>query len=135
MNQPCSAPIGDDLVSVREVRRREPAAQRHRPRFDQAAPLARSARQHLAVIFHRDLNVGRLRAFQQHGRVRDTLAEGADEAQRVLERFAKAGVDYVDVTDTLERQGVRAFEKSFASLLDGLRDAAAEARSKPEVVG
>jgi len=76
-----------------------------------------------------------LRAFQQHGRVRDTLADGVDDAQRVLERFAKAGVDYADVTDTLERQGVRAFEKSFASLLDEIRAGAAEARSKPEVVG
>ncbi len=75
-----------------------------------------------------------LRAFQQHGRVRNALEEGADDAQRVLERFAKAGVDYADVTDTLEREGVRAFEKSFASLLDGIRAAVAEARSK-EAVG
>ena len=76
-----------------------------------------------------------LRAFQNHGRVRSTLIEGADDASRVLERFAKAGVDYADVTATLEREGVRAFEKSFASLLDGIRAAAAEARSKPEAVG
>jgi transaldolase len=76
-----------------------------------------------------------LRAFQQHGRVRNALEEGVDDAQRVLERFARAGVDYADVTDKLEREGVRAFEKSFASLLDGIRAAAAEARSKPEAVG
>ncbi len=76
-----------------------------------------------------------LRAFQQHGRVRNTLEEGADDARRVLERFERAGVDYADVTDTLERKGVRAFEKSFGSLLDGIRAAAAEARSKPEAVG
>jgi transaldolase len=76
-----------------------------------------------------------LRAFQQHGHVRNALEEGADDAQRVLERFAKAGVDYAAVTDTLEREGVRAFEKSFASLLDGIHAAAAEARSKPEAVG
>jgi len=76
-----------------------------------------------------------LRAFQDHGRVRSTLIEGADDASRVLERFAKAGVDYADVTATLEREGVRAFEKSFASLLDGIRVAAAEARSKPEAAG
>jgi transaldolase len=76
-----------------------------------------------------------MRAFQDHGRARNTLVEGADDAARVLERFAKAGVDYADVTDTLEREGVRAFEKSFASLLDGIRTAAAEARSKREAVG
>ena len=76
-----------------------------------------------------------LRTFQQHGRVRNTLEERADDAPRVLERFEQAGVDYADVTGTLEREGVRAFEKSFASLLDGIRAAAADARSKPEAVG
>jgi len=75
-----------------------------------------------------------LRAFQEHGRVRGTLEENADEAQRVLERFAKAGVDYADVTDTLERDGVRAFEKSFAKLLDGIRTAAGEILHKRQAV-
>jgi len=76
-----------------------------------------------------------LRAFQEHGRVRGTLEERADDAQRVLERFAKAGVDYADVTDTLEREGVRAFEKSFATLLDGIRTAAAEIIRKRQALG
>jgi len=76
-----------------------------------------------------------LRAFQDHGRVRSALEVNADEAQRVLERFAKAGVDYADVTDTLEREGVVAFEKSFAKLLDGIRAAAAETLGKRQVGG
>ena len=76
-----------------------------------------------------------LRAFQDHGRVRRTLEENADEAQRVLERFAKAGVDYADVTATLEREGVQAFDKSFASLLDGIRASAAEILRKRQAVG
>ena len=76
-----------------------------------------------------------LRAFQDHGHVRNTLAENVDEARRVLERFANAGVDYADVTDTLEREGVEAFEKSFAKLLDGIRASAAEIRDKPQAVG
>jgi len=76
-----------------------------------------------------------LRAFQDHGRVRVALDGNADEPRRVLERFAEAGVDYADVTDTLERAGVRAFEKSFASLLDGIRDAAAEILSHRQAVG
>jgi transaldolase len=71
-----------------------------------------------------------LRAFQQHGSVRNTLEEGDGDAQRVLDRFAKAGVEYVDVTDMLEREGVRAFEKSFASLLERIRVATAEIRGK-----
>jgi transaldolase len=44
----------------------------------------------------------------------------------VLERFAAAGVDYDDVTLTLEREGVDKFAESFASLLDGIRAAGAE---------
>jgi transaldolase len=76
-----------------------------------------------------------LRAFQDHGRVRGTLEENVDEARRVLERFAKAGVDYDDVTATLEREGVQAFEKSFAKLLDSIRASAAEIREKPQAVG
>jgi transaldolase len=75
-----------------------------------------------------------LRAFQDHGHVRSTLGEDADEAQRVLEGFAKAGVDYADVTDKLEREGVSAFDKSFASLLDGIRAAAAESPGKRQAV-
>jgi transaldolase len=76
-----------------------------------------------------------LRAFQDHGRVRSTLGENADDAERVLDRFAEAGVDYADVTETLEREGVRKFEKSFASLLDGIRAAAAQILANRQTVG
>jgi transaldolase len=69
-----------------------------------------------------------LRAFQQHGRVRNTIDENVDQAQRVLERFAAAGVDYVDVTDTLEREGVKAFDKSFDKLLEQIRASSADLR-------
>jgi transaldolase len=62
-----------------------------------------------------------IRAFQDHGRVRLTLEEGIDEAKRVFERLAEAGVDYDDVVETLEREGVEKFADSFAELLDGIR--------------
>jgi transaldolase len=61
-----------------------------------------------------------IRAFQDHGKPRSTLTEGMVEAQAVFERLAAAGVDYDDVTDTLEREGVEKFEASFAELLDSL---------------
>ena len=60
-------------------------------------------------------------AFQDHGEVALTLEEGVDEAERVLERLAEAGVDYDDVTATLEREGVEKFSDSFAELIDGIR--------------
>jgi len=68
-----------------------------------------------------------IRAFQDHGRVRPTLEEGVDEAQALLERLAAAGIDYDDVTETLEREGVDAFAKSFSKLMDGIRTRAAAA--------
>jgi transaldolase len=59
-------------------------------------------------------------AFQDHGEVRRTLTEGVDEARALLDELAAAGVDYDDVTDTLEREGVQKFSDSFASLLEGI---------------
>jgi transaldolase len=62
-----------------------------------------------------------IEAFQEHGVVADTLEQGLDEAHELLERLAAAGVDYDDVTDTLEREGVEKFSDSFATLLEGIR--------------
>ena len=42
-----------------------------------------------------------------------TIAEGVDEAHQVMADLAAAGVDFTDVTDTLERDGVESFANSF----------------------
>jgi transaldolase len=60
-------------------------------------------------------------AFQDHGEVAETLTQGIDEARRLLDDLAKAGVDYDDVVATLEEEGVQKFADSFAELLDGIR--------------
>ena len=61
-------------------------------------------------------------AFQDHGEVRgDTLLDGVDEARALLEELAAAGVDYHDVVETLEVEGVEKFDASFRELLDGIR--------------
>jgi transaldolase len=62
-----------------------------------------------------------IRAFQDHGEVVPTLEEGIDEARETFERFAEAGIDYDDVTRTLEREGVEKFADSFAELVEGIR--------------
>ena len=59
-------------------------------------------------------------AFQDHGVVKDTLTEGIGEARELLDELAAAGVDYDDVTDALEREGVEKFSDSYASLLEGI---------------
>jgi transaldolase len=61
-----------------------------------------------------------IEAFQDHGRVEDTLERDVDDAKRTLERFAEAGIDYDDVVQVLEREGVEKFENSFKELLDGV---------------
>ena len=61
-----------------------------------------------------------IEAFQDHGEVALTLEDGIDEAKQVFEQVAEAGVDYDDVTDTLEREGVQKFIDSLTELLDGI---------------
>ena len=62
-----------------------------------------------------------IEAFEDHGEVALTLERDVDEARRVIERIAEAGVDYDDVVATLEREGVQKFSDSFAELLEGVR--------------
>ena len=62
-----------------------------------------------------------IRAFQDHGRVAETLRKGVDEAKALLEDLERAGVDYDDVVLTLEEEGVQKFADSFDELLEGIR--------------
>jgi transaldolase len=59
-------------------------------------------------------------AFQDHGVVADTLVQGVEEARALLVALAEAGVDYDDVVQTLEREGVEKFSTSFRQLLAGI---------------
>jgi transaldolase len=61
-----------------------------------------------------------IRAFQDHGAPEATLERDLAAAHAVFADLAKAGVDYDDVTDLLEREGVEKFEASFAQLLQGI---------------
>jgi transaldolase len=59
-----------------------------------------------------------MRAFQDHGEVEPRLTRGIDDARRVLDDLAAAGVDYDDVVQVLEREGVDKFADSFAELIE-----------------
>ena len=61
-----------------------------------------------------------IEAVQDHGRIERTLDRDVDAARRVLEAFAEAGIDYDDVVQTLEREGVEKFAKSFRELFADL---------------
>ena len=61
-----------------------------------------------------------IEAFQDHGRVAPTLEQDIDEAGRVFEELERVGVDYDDVVETLEHEGVQKFADSFSELLEGI---------------
>jgi transaldolase len=62
-----------------------------------------------------------IKAYQDHGEPQARLDRGLEDAQRVFDELAQAGVDYDDVTDTLEREGVEKFAESFDELLRALQ--------------
>jgi transaldolase len=76
-----------------------------------------------------------IHAFADHGEVRPDAVTGAyADAQRVLDQLAEVGVDYDDVVETLEREGVEKFSASWNELLDGISkslDAAKAGADKP----
>jgi transaldolase len=63
-----------------------------------------------------------LEATMDHGSIRPTLKEGIEDAKRLPRLLAEAGVDYDDVTETLEKEGVAKFFDSFEELLDEIRE-------------
>jgi len=65
-----------------------------------------------------------LEAFEDHGTVARTIDADLEGAHRVMDRLGELGIDMGDVTETLESEGVAAFEKSFEELLDTLGEKA-----------
>ena len=63
-----------------------------------------------------------IEAFQDHGEVRgDTVLEGIDEAKKLLVDLRDAGVDYDDVVETLEMEGVQKFADAFEQITESIR--------------
>jgi transaldolase len=56
-------------------------------------------------------------AFRDHGNPAQTVGEGVDEAAADLAALERAGVRMEQVTDQLEKEGVKAFADSFEALL------------------
>jgi transaldolase len=65
-----------------------------------------------------------IEAFQDHGEARaDSVLEGVDDAQRLLDQLREAGVDYDDVVQVLEREGVEKFSVSRNEMIETVRTA------------
>jgi len=56
-------------------------------------------------------------AFRDHGLLRNSLTEHVDEAKKVMDDLAKAGVSMKEVTDKLTTDGVKLFAEAFDKLL------------------
>lgn len=61
-----------------------------------------------------------IQAFRDHGDVARTVDGHYDEADRFFTDLRLAGIDIEDVTETLLRDGLASFQKSFDSLVAGL---------------
>jgi transaldolase len=62
-----------------------------------------------------------IRGFQDHGNAAETLTQDVGAARKLFLDIREAGIDYDDVTATLEREGVQKFTDSFEELLEGIR--------------
>ncbi len=75
-------------------------------------------------------------AFMDHGEVCSTSLGGSpikdnlDEARALIVRLREAGVDYEDVTEVLEKEGVAKFADSFDELLEGIKDKSRRIKSR-----
>jgi len=65
-----------------------------------------------------------LEAFEDHGAVSRTIDNTLEDARSVMKGLAQVGIDIDDVTQTLENEGVAAFEKSFDELIGALGEKA-----------
>src|ERR671915_967105 len=63
-----------------------------------------------------------IQAVMDHGDIGPTLEEGVAEAKRLLERLREIGLDYEDVTDILEKEGIQKFADPFNELLEEIEN-------------
>ena len=66
-----------------------------------------------------------LLAFAEHGALSGPMAVDGGDADEVLARFARAGVDIEALAATLQREGAQAFVKSWTQLLQRIADKSA----------
>ncbi len=58
---------------------------------------------------------------KDHAEIRETIEEGLDEARQLFKDLEEAGIDYDDVTEVLEKEGVQKFADSFNELLEEIQ--------------
>ncbi len=59
-----------------------------------------------------------IQAVMDHAEIRPTLEEDVEEAEKLLTQLREVGLDYEDVTDVLEQEGIHKFAEPFNELLE-----------------
>jgi transaldolase len=59
-----------------------------------------------------------IEAVMDHADIRPALEEGVEEAKQLMVRLRDAGLDYEDVTDILEKEGIQKFADPFNEMLE-----------------
>jgi transaldolase len=67
-----------------------------------------------------------IQAVMDHAEIRPTLEEGVEEAKSLLGRLREAGLDYEDVTDILEKEGIQKFADPFNEMLEEIKNKSAQ---------
>jgi transaldolase/glucose-6-phosphate isomerase len=70
-----------------------------------------------------------IEAFADHGEVSNTVTDGLEAAEQVLEELAAVGIDFATVTWQLENEGVQAFIEPFDKLMVTIVERMREARA------
>ncbi|HEX8509736.1 MAG TPA: transaldolase [Propionibacteriaceae bacterium] len=77
-----------------------------------------------------------MKAFADHGEVKGDRVSGTKaEAQEVLDSLAGLGIDFDDVVDVLESEGVQKFDASWGELVETVQTALTEAKQGKDSPG
>ena len=63
-----------------------------------------------------------IEAVKDHGEIQPVLTESLEDAVRLLDDLREAGLDYEEVTDVLEKEGIQKFAEPFNEMLDEIKN-------------
>ena len=66
------------------------------------------------------LPVETIDAFRDHGKVENTLIEGVDHANKVMDDLKDKGIDIDEITQKLEDEGVEKFKVAYNNLIESI---------------
>ncbi|QBQ55695.1 transketolase [Nitrosococcus wardiae] len=74
-----------------------------------------------------------IEAFADHGRVKETVEENIEEAQKIITELEKIGIDFHFVASQLENEGIQKFIEPYDALLEALGTKCQQRRNRQQV--